>query len=198
VEETVLDLAQSAATLDDAIGWIARACGARLTTAARLAAALAARRQVRWRGELGAAIDDVAAGCHSLLELRYLRDVERRHGLPVGHRQRRRDRPGGRWYDDVGYEEYRTVVELDGRAAHPDERRWRDQHRDNVGVTEGLSVLRYGTAGVTERACEVAVQVATVLLRNGWPGPPVPCGPECPVNTLLAPTASRVGLRVGA
>jgi very-short-patch-repair endonuclease len=157
VEETVLDLAQSAATLDD-----------------------------------------VAGGCHSLLELRYLRDVERRHGLPVGRRQRRRDRQGGRWYDDVGYEEYRTAVELDGRVAHPDERRWRDQHRDNAGVTEGLSVLRYGTAGVTERPCEVAVQVATVLLRNGWPGPPVPCGPGCPVNTLLAPTASRVGLRVGA
>lgn len=103
VEETVLDLAQDAATLDDAVGWIARACGKRLTTPVRLAEALADRRQVPWRRELGAAIDDVATGCHSLLELRYLRDVERRHGLPAGARQQPRNRSGGRWYDDVHY-----------------------------------------------------------------------------------------------
>jgi hypothetical protein len=36
VEETVLDLAQLAGTLDDVCGWITKACGRRLTTEARL------------------------------------------------------------------------------------------------------------------------------------------------------------------
>ena len=84
VEETVLDLTQTANSVDDAIGWLARACARRLTTPARIARTIAGRRRVRWRRILCAALDDVALGCHSLLELRYLRDVERAHNLPVG------------------------------------------------------------------------------------------------------------------
>jgi len=128
---------------------------------------------------LAAALDDAAAGCHSPLELRYFRDVERRHGLPRGVRQRARSRRGGRWYDDVSYDEFRTVVELDGRVAHPEDRRWRDMARDNAGVASGRSVLRYGPADVTVRPCAVASQVAAVLRRNGWPGAPTPCGASC-------------------
>lgn len=189
VEETVLDLAHRAATLDEAIGWIARACGKRLTTPARLREALRHRREIRRHPELVAVIGDVAAGCHSLLEVRYLRDVARRHGLPAAVRQQARHRPGGRWYDDVRYRAYRTVVELDGRVAHPDEQRWRDMDRDNAGVAEGLSVLRYGTAPLFEQPCEVAAQVATVLIRNGWPGTPRPCGSGCPVRAIVPPSA---------
>ncbi|GFJ86471.1 hypothetical protein [Phytohabitans rumicis] len=137
VEETVVDLTQSARDLDEAIGWLARACGQRLTTAARLSEAFGARFRVRWRTELTAALRDVADGCHSVLEMRYLRRVERAHGLPRSTRQRARRRPGGRWYDDVYYAEYQVVVEVDGRAAHPDERRWRDMERDNAGVAAG-------------------------------------------------------------
>jgi hypothetical protein len=119
VEETVLDLAEHSADLDRAIGWIARACAQRLTTSERLVAALAARCRFPWRPELLDALTDVAAGCHSLLELHYLRDVERRHSLPAGVRQQARPRCGGRWYDDVCYQAYATLVELDGQAAHP-------------------------------------------------------------------------------
>lgn len=179
IEETVLDLTQTARDLDEAIGWLARACGRRLTTAARLAQALAGRARVRWRSELNAALDDVASGCHSLLELRYLRYVERAHGLPTGVRQRARRRRGGRWYDDVHYAGFNTVVELDGRTAHPDEDRWRDMARDNAGVAEGESVLRYGAADVVGRTCAVAAQVARVLRRNGWRGAARRCGPTC-------------------
>lgn len=77
VEETVLDLTQTARDLDRALGWVVRACASRLTTVDRLSAALEQRRKVRWRAELCAVLQDVRAGCHSLLELRYLRDVER-------------------------------------------------------------------------------------------------------------------------
>ncbi len=181
VEETVIDLTQAARHLDEALGWLAKACARRLTTPARIATALQQRIRLHRRGELLEALDDVASGCHSLLEQRYLRDVERRHGLPVGQRQSIRQRRGGRWYDDVRYDEFATLVELDGRAAHPEEARARDRQRDNAAMVEGLSVLRYGPADVTERPCATAAQIATALRRNGWTGHPAPCTPTCPL-----------------
>ena len=101
IEATVLDLAETARTLDQALMWVVRACARRLTTVERLRHALAGRKAVRWRRELAAALGDVADGCHSMLEMRYLRRVERPHGLPRAYRQVARVRRGGRWYDDV-------------------------------------------------------------------------------------------------
>ena len=48
----MLDLAAAAAQLDDAIGWVTRALGRKLTTQAELRTALALRRRIRWRTEL--------------------------------------------------------------------------------------------------------------------------------------------------
>jgi very-short-patch-repair endonuclease len=185
VEETVIDLTQTAADLDRAVGWITRARAQRLTTGERLLAAIQARQRVRWRAELTEAFVDVAAGCHSLLERRYLRDVEQAHGLPAGVRQHRRSRAGGRWYDDVCYEPYATLVELDGQAAHPTDQRWRDLRRDNAAMAQGNSVLRYGMGDVTQRPCEVAGQVAVVLVHGGWPDVPTPCGQDCLINEVF-------------
>ncbi|MEO3745003.1 type IV toxin-antitoxin system AbiEi family antitoxin domain-containing protein [Plantactinospora sp. B5E13] len=184
VEETVLDLTQQAGTLDEAIGWLTRAVGRRLSTAERIGAAMDRRAKLRWRAELGAALADVADGCHSPLELHYLRDVERAHHLPTGHRQAARARQGGHWYDDVYYLGYRTRVELDGRVAHPADRRWRDAHRDNAAAVLGDTTLRYGWADVVEAPCGVAAQVGAVLRRNGWAGPPRPCGPACTAASI--------------
>jgi very-short-patch-repair endonuclease len=88
----------------------------------------------------------------------------------VGSRQYAVTRAGGRTYDDVRYAEFGVVVELDGRAAHPDETRWRDMARDNASVVDGRRVLRYGWADVASQPCEVAAQVATVLGVAGWRG----------------------------
>ena len=49
IEETTLDLTQCSPTLDDALAWLARACGAQLTTAALLRATMDSRVRVRWR-----------------------------------------------------------------------------------------------------------------------------------------------------
>lgn len=185
IEETVLDLTQRAGDLDDALGWVARACGRRLTTPDRMLRAMERRAKLRWRRELSRALADIADGCHSLLELRYLRDVERAHRLPAAERQAVRARRGGRWYDDVHYRAYRTRVELDGRAAHPADHRRRDALRDNAAAVAGDTTLRYGWADATAGACETAAQVATVLRRNGWTGEPTPCSPTCPL--LRAP-----------
>jgi very-short-patch-repair endonuclease len=139
---------------------------------------------VRWRSELDATVEDAALGCHSTAELKYLRDVERAHGLPTGNRQRPRRRRGGRWYDDVCYDDYRTIVEIDGPAAHPLERDARDAERDNAAVLDGYDVLRIDVARLA-RPCLRAVEVTTVLWRNSWTGLPVPCGPGCAVNALI-------------
>jgi hypothetical protein len=57
-------------------------------------------------------LGDVAAGAESPLEMKYLHDVERPHGLPPGNRQQRRY--GLPYLSDVGYDEFRVLVELDG------------------------------------------------------------------------------------
>jgi predicted transcriptional regulator of viral defense system len=181
IEDTVLDLADAARDAEQAVSWVLRACGRRLTTAARLSAAMAARARVRRRAVLSAAVQDAGTGCHSLLELDYLRRVERAHGLPTGERQSARRRRGGRWYDDVRYDDFDTVVELDGSAAHPFEARGRDNLRDNAGAAVGLTTLRYRFDDVVARPCQVARQVATVLHHHGWAGAPRRCGPGCEI-----------------
>jgi very-short-patch-repair endonuclease len=161
---------------------LTRAVGGRFTTPQRLRAAMAGRRRLRWRRELVPALAEVAAGCHSVLELRYRRGVERPHGLPVGKRQLRR----GVWYDDVVYDDYGVHVELDGRRAHPASTRFRDHRRDNAAVVAGGRVLRYGYADVVERPCVVAREVATVLAAAGWPDSLRRCGPQCINGEILA------------
>jgi hypothetical protein len=169
------------------MSWLARAVGARLTTPDRLAAALARRGRVRWRRPLLAALSDVDDGCHSLLEWHYLNRVERPHGLPRADRQsptmgvRRR-------YRDVHYREYRTVVELDGRVAHPEHRRSLDRQRGNAETEDGNQPLCYGWGDVEESPCDSAVQVGKVLQSGGWSGQPHPCGrPDCAVARAWPP-----------
>jgi len=94
VEDTAIDLTQSAAGLDDACGWLCRAAGRRLTTAARLRAALDSRPKVRWRADLRIMLAEIGSGAHSLLEHRYIRDVERPHRLPPATRLARTESGG--------------------------------------------------------------------------------------------------------
>jgi Transcriptional regulator, AbiEi antitoxin len=184
VEETVVDLTQSTRSLDDAVGWIARACGTRLTTADRIAQAMERRERLRWRPELRIALGDAASGTHSFLEVRYLRRVERAHGLPTASRQVKVRRDGRTEFKDAEYEPYGVVVEIDGEAAHPAERRRFDRHRDNAVIADGSAPLRYDTADLSERPCQVAAQLAQVLRLRGWTGTPKSCGPGCAVPTI--------------
>ena len=88
-------------------------------------------------------------------------------------------RAGQRVYQDVTYQAHGVVVELDGRAAHPAELRWRDIRRDNAGATEGQVTLRYGWPDVTQRPGLVATEVGAVLSGRGWDGRLRRCGPAC-------------------
>jgi hypothetical protein len=179
IDETTVDLSQSAANLDEALSWLIRACSRRLVTADLLLAAIQIRPKLRWRTELTGTLTEVSDGVHSVLELRYVRGVERAHGLPRAARQAvsrlgRRTR-----YLDNQYRAFGVAVELDGRAAHPAEARWRDIRRDNASAGSGIVTLRYGWADVTEHPCRVATEVASVLRQRGWTGHLQPCGPQC-------------------
>jgi len=178
-EETVLDLADATASFDTVVWLVARACRGGLTTPFLLADSLQLRARARWRGKLREALQDVAEGVHSPLEYRYLHGVERAHGLPRPDRQAEADRQPGRIFRDIHYRRYGVAVELDGTASHPDEQRWQDKRRDNAAAADGIFTLRYGWADVTERPCETAREIATVLARGGWPGTLRRCGPEC-------------------
>jgi hypothetical protein len=188
IEETVLDLAAMSVTLDDACGWVSGALNRRLTTPARLRAALEQRHRMRWRPAVAELLSADAVGVHSVLEYRYLREVERPHGLPRGTRQALVRRGSRTEYRDVLYDSYGLAVELDGRFAHPADTRWRDIHRDNAAAADGLITLRYGWLDIHQHGCEVAAEVAAVLAHRGY-REARPCAPDCPV-----PPADRPGL----
>ena len=167
IEDVVLDLSDQGDGADT-IRLVTKAVQQRLTTADRLVAALGHRRRHRHRALLTALLCDVADGAESALELAYLRDVERPHGLPRGNRQR--SRLGLPYCSDVGYDEHDLLVELDGRDGHRDVGRFRDMQRDNRFAVRAWLTLRYGWFDVVHHPCSVAAQVATALRDRGWAG----------------------------
>jgi hypothetical protein len=159
----------------EAASYIIVACARRLTTPDRLRATIERRPRVRWRALLMEACAQASNGCHSLLEARYVRDVERAHGLPTAIRQVRVRSASGTVYDDARYPEYGVVVELDGRQHTEPRARHRDLGRDNEHALHGLTVLRYDWMAVAFDACRVAREVGALLGSRGWPGTPRWC-----------------------
>lgn len=170
VEDTVLDLC-SRSSAREAIGIVTAAVQCGRTTSGRILRCLDGRQRVRHRKLLHELLSDVAEGAESPLEMRYLRDVERAHGLPRAIRQARSR--NGRAFRDLLYEEFATIIELDGRVHIAG--RFRDMQRDNLALLGGRVTLRYGWHDVADRPCEVARQVAALLVDRGWAGLPTRC-----------------------
>jgi hypothetical protein len=186
LEETVLDLVDASRTARMAADWISTAVRKRMTTPARLAAALAWRKRFRWRAMVEAMLLDVAEGAHSGFELQHLNKVERAHQLPAGVHQRRHVWGRRVTWSDVDYEECDTRVELDGRLGHEGDGAFRDRQRDNRGAVDGVVTLRYGPAEVFGTPCEVAAEQAVVLQNHGWTSEPEPCSNTCPIDIVMA------------
>jgi hypothetical protein len=184
IADTVLDLVEAAAATDDAYTWLTRAVGRDLVSPAMLTAALAARKRMRRRRWLSEALSDVADGIMSPLELRYVRDVERAHGLPAADRQARRELHSGIRYLDNFYRAYKLCVEIDGRLTHPPEQKWRDADRDSDNLLrDDVVTIRLGLRHLSSGRCQQAARLATLLIRRGWDGAGLrPCGPDCPVG----------------
>ena len=173
--DTVLDLAARRED-GEVVDLVTRAVAQRVTSVPGLRRALDDRSRHPARKLLLSLLADVDEGVESGLELRYLRDVERPHGLPRGTRNRYRN--GLRYRSDVGYDDFGLLVELDGRLGHDGVGRFRDFRRDNAFAVRELITLRYGWHDVVEWPCAVAGQVATVLQGRGWDGVPTRC-PRC-------------------
>jgi len=184
IEETVLDLCDSCGNLDQAIGWITSALGRRLTTQRILLEATYGRCRLRWRPDIESVLQPGMAGVHSVLEYLYVTNVEKAHQLPPGQRQAPVARGWNREYRDVLYGEFALTIELDGRLAHPDERRWRDIRRDNAAAADGLITLRYGYPDIRTTPCLVAAQIGQVLRVRGWTGTPRQCSPGCRAGSM--------------
>jgi hypothetical protein len=187
LEETVIDLWVTAHSLDDAVGWVTSALGRRLTTQGRLREAMQGRSRVRRRKQLTELLSPDSAGIHSVLEYRFVRDVERPHGLVGAERQARARRDGRNEYRDQLYAEHGIAIELDGRLAHPGDARWDDIRRDNAAAAIGVTTLRYGWAEVTTTPCLVAAEIAKVLLSRSYEGAR-PCSADCLVGRQEART----------
>jgi hypothetical protein len=184
VEYTVLDLIDGARSFDEAYDWICRAIGRRRTTAERLRAALAARPRMRNRLDVELALGYAKEGVLSVLELRYVRGVERAHGLPAAKRQDRVRQATGNRYLDNFYPGYGACVEIDGTAAHPADEQWRDKNRDRWNaVHEGIDTIRIGVPDLISKKhqCRTAADVARWLSRRG-PQVGRLCGPDCPLQ----------------
>ncbi|MFP5283638.1 MAG: hypothetical protein ACLGIF_09325 [Actinomycetes bacterium] len=174
VEDTVLDLCGAAASEGEVVDYLLRA-SQRLTTAARMRAALSRRSRIRHRRLIEDVLGEVRRGARSALELRWIRDVERPHGLPTPERPYTVST--GK-VADGGYREFRVLLELDGRQYHEDEP-FRDWRRDNVHSEDDWLTVRYGWHDTVGDCCGVAGNLARVLTRRGWSGSLLRC-PRCP------------------
>lgn len=177
--DTVVDLVAGSSTDDDAVGWVTTAAR-RGMNALELAAAVERRGRFRRRALLLDLVAEVEAGVESPLELRFRRDVERRHGLPTARLQVRDDVGGTSIRADGIYDGFGVRVELDGRLGHPDGRTDADAWRDNaVLLLRAEITLRYRWVHVALRPCATAGQLATALAQGGWTGTARRCGPRC-------------------
>lgn len=176
--DTVLDLCDLSSSVD-AIAWVDRACQQRVTTPAKLAAALEARDRAKHRADLLAILRGHVEGVTSELERIYRTDVEQAHGLPKAVRQQR----SGTWILDNRYADYNVIVELDGRLGQTGEGRFRDRRRDNVHTIADQKSLRYGWHDCYFEPCGVAAEVAFLLRQLGWSGTPTVC-PRCPTDVF--------------
>lgn len=182
-EHTVLDLAAGAG-FDRLVDLTAKALDLGIASPTSLRSALAQRR-VTFGTELDEALRDVGAGAESPAEVRYLRDVERPHGLPEGSRQVPID--GGLGRRDVEYDEWDVVVEIDGRLGHTGWcARQREGRRDRKAATTGRLTVRCHWVDLVPTGCELAADLALILSRRGWAGRPTRCGPGCTVETESA------------
>ncbi|MDT0202312.1 hypothetical protein [Nocardioides sp. AE5] len=180
LEPALLDVASRARDEAGAVAVLADACQQRRTTPRRLLDALATMRGLRRKKLLREILADVDSGAFSVLERRYLVQVERRHGLPSATRQRVVRTGRTTTHRDVDYRDQRTIVELDGRLGHEwSADRWADLDRDIASAVEEAITLRAGWKQVLE-PCRLAMAVGAVLRARGWQGQVRGCGPGCP------------------
>ena len=166
-EDTVLDLSQGR-SLDRAVALAGKARQLHLVTPGSLLRALDHRPGQSHRSLLRLALGEIHDGVESAAEYRYVRDVERAHGLPAGRRQE--PAPGQRHRDSF-YDLVDVVVEVDGRVGHEG---WaaqkRDRRRDLDAAVNGYLTVRPTWVDVAQAPCALAADLVAVFHSRGWQG----------------------------
>lgn len=172
VEHSVLDVERHEPA-DRMLALVSRACQQGLTSESRLAEALASRAGHPHGALLLECLADVGSGAESAAEIRYIRDVERAHGLPAATRQAVLGH--SRRCDNL-YENQQLVLEVDGRLGHEGwSGRVRDGIRDRAAAREGRLTVRGYWTDVACTPCAFADEVGSLLQLRGWRGSPLPC-----------------------
>lgn len=183
IEDAVIDAAARSATELATIGVLSDAVRARRTTPARLLDVATRRSRLRRRELILGVLTDATTGTSSVLEVEYLRKVERPHGLPTARRQVR-DRLSGVVYRDAEHEEFDQIIELDGRLGHSTtSERDADFERDLDAATTNRNTLRIGWGQAHVRPCQTAAKLAVLFQRRGWAGHLQRC-PDCPEDAV--------------
>lgn len=185
--DTVVDACAQLDDEEDVIALLARANQRKDLARTALPWVLDNRRAVRHRRLITAFVTE-GRGIHSILEYHYADGVARAHGLPEAIRQFSPE-PGT--YHDIGYPQFRLIVELDGRASHES---WqaasRDRRRDAQSALAGFITLRFTWHQVTREPCATARTVAQALRMRGWQGTPHACR-HCRATPTSGATPTR-------
>ena len=165
---TILDLAELG-THDDVLAMLGTAFHRGATSEGTLRDHLARRSRHRRRALLNDVLADIADGAESVMEMRFVRDVARPHGLPVGRAQAATVVRGLRVHDRA-YDAERVLLELDGRLGHAGAARVGDGVRDRRSATRGWLTVRAFWGDVAVTPCALAVEMGEVLATRGWRG----------------------------
>jgi len=112
-------------------------------------------------------IADLVDGAQALSELDFAA-LCRRRGLPSPSRQFVVRRPGGRYYLDVCWEQWRLAVEIDGMHHESMQASVPDALRQNAVTNGGVRVLRIPLLGLRTAPDEFLDQVEFALRSAGW------------------------------
>lgn len=179
IEHAVLQCAAAAHDVREVTAVLSDAVRSRRTTPQRLLDALAGHSRIAQRELLAGILTDAATGVQSVLELEYLRRVERAHRLPQPRRQAAARSTAGVRYRDLLYDEFGLVIELDGRLGHSTTAEREADFARDLDASLGLLVtVRLSWAQTVDDACATAARIGELLRRRGWRGVLKRC-PSC-------------------
>lgn len=182
--QTIVDvLALPGTCLDDALALLTRAVSTGRITVPMLRAELRHHPHHPRKAALEEVLAAAEGGLGSVAEARYVRDVERAHGLPSMDRQAPMDdtravADGRARRLDFKDPRRGLGLEIDGDFFHSVRQR-QDRGRDREAAGQGEVTIRAGWVEVVVNPCELAADVAAAQRARGWTGQPRACGPAC-------------------
>lgn len=165
VVDAVLDLCAASSDAEEAAALVLQVVRRKPQVVERIGAALEQRGH-RDRRYLRHVLGLARSGVESVLEARYVEDVEEPHGLPTAQRQAVIRR--GLTLDNL-YEGFALAVEADGERWHRD-RRGPDASRDRELLARGIACVRLRWADIAKDPCRTAAHIAELLQQRGWTG----------------------------